>query len=103
MIIPAKKMVVLETYDRHTHLKPHNREVRAQVQWDGNTEGRRFFHVRHDPVPPTISELIEAADLHSISDGVQKMSGVTTVEGPAVLEVWTSVSCAVISWKLEVL
>jgi hypothetical protein len=95
--IPAGTMVALKEVEATgVH------EVRAEVQWDENKEGHRFFHVRHDPVPPCVSELIEAAPLQSLSGGKQRMSGMATMSGDVVLEVWSSVACSVDSWKMEV-
>lgn len=96
--IPARAMTVL--IRKLAAPGPH--EIRAEVQWDESTEGRRFFHVKHEPVPPCVSELIEAEDLHAISGGTQKMSGTTTIEGETILEVWSSVACQVLNWKLDI-
>lgn len=97
--VRAREHVVLETREA----RPGLNELRAEVQWSANEDGHRFFHVRHDPVPPAVSEAIEATVLRAVSNGRQKMTGHATLPAVAVaLEVWSDVDVEVLEWSLDV-
>lgn len=88
MWIPAYKFTVLNSFEIE---EDGFYEIHAEVQWKvGN--GFRFFHVKHDPVPPCISENIEANILFFISGMKQKMTGHALLDaGTNVeLEVWST-------------
>lgn len=97
MDVPAGRMTVLETIEVEQGLN----ELHVEVQWADGDLGHRFFHVRHDPVPPCVSEAIEAVILKALSLGKQRMTGhVTLPAGEVALEVWSSVDTWVTEWTL---
>lgn len=102
MFIIPDLMTLLSTYTiEETGLY----EIHAEVQWSLNTDGHRFFHTKHEPVPPCISEAIEANILYSLSDMKQRMTGhVSLVEGTNVdFEVWSDVYSSVEVITFEVI
>lgn len=101
MLIPADKLVVLDSFAIEEN---GFYEIHAEVQWKVGS-GYRFFHARHDPVPPCISENIEANILYSISDMKQRMTGHALLEmGTKVdLEVWSTEATEVKKLEFEVI
>lgn len=100
MEIPAHELTALDFFKIEEN---GLYEIHAEVKW---TEGYgyRFFHTKHDPVPPCISELIEANILSALSNMQQKMTGHATLESGTVisLEVWSSIATSVEKKLFEV-
>jgi hypothetical protein len=100
MEIPSHELIALDSF---TVEEDGLYELHAEVEW---TEGYgyRFFHTKHDPVPPCISELIEANILFLLSNMQQKMTGHATLESGTVvnLEVWSSIPTSVEKKLFEV-
>lgn len=93
MKIPAYQLVALDSF---TVEEDGLYEIHAEVQWVQG-DGYRFFHAKHDPVPPCVSELIEANVLFFLSGMKQKMTGHATLESGTIvdLEVWSSIPTSV--------